>query len=157
MEIPSKLGCACPSFWVFGKNTAIEWGCLCWINLRQSPVWWFSKKLFLAHSIPHQATNGGVIDNTETDQQALAPQRKYYCFASNEALFAAMKLYKQLHCQLCCLVKFWIEYWKYQNIKMNFQNVSATELFAALYKQLHCQLCGEECGSTMTSANTHER
>ena len=40
---------------------------------------------------------------------------------------------------------------------MNLQSVSAMELFAALYKQLHCQLCGEECGSTMTSANTHER
>ena len=64
------------------------------------------KSFFLAHSIPHQATKGGAIDNTETDQQALAPQKKYYCFASNEALFAAMKLYKQLHCQLCCLVKF---------------------------------------------------
>ena len=34
-----------------------------------------SLKLFLAHYILHQSTNGGVIDNTETDQQALAPQK----------------------------------------------------------------------------------
>ena len=34
-----------------------------------------SLKLFLAHYILHQSTNGGVIDNTETDQQALAPEK----------------------------------------------------------------------------------
>ena len=49
------------------------------------------KSFFLAHSIPHQATNGGVIDNTETDQQALAPQKNI------------IALHRTRHCLLQCI------------------------------------------------------